>query len=94
MPEQKHFQKWFNVVDQDTEYLVNCLAEILDDLGHAALVKALPWRENSIGGDREAIRQKILIMLERLWRTGEMYLEKRAEGLKRLHPRQIQLLSA
>ena len=45
---------------------------------HRELLDALEERENPLWTDREreAIRRRIKLVLERLWRTGEMYLHK------------------
>ncbi len=44
MPKSKHLQEWFEKIDQDVSFLVECFAEVLIDLGHDQIVDALPWR--------------------------------------------------
>lgn len=45
---------------------------------HRELLQALEERENTVwtARERDAIRRRIKLILERLWRTGEMYLHK------------------
>ena len=45
---------------------------------HREFYLLLLWRENQMWNpsEQERIRQEIITILERLWRTGEIYLEK------------------
>ncbi len=47
MPKSRHLREWFEQIDEDISFLVDCFAEVLTDLGHANVVDALPWRSGS-----------------------------------------------
>ena len=56
MPVNDLLDKWFEKIDQDTQYLVECFIEVLGELGDAGVADVLPWGEHSspamAGGSR------------------------------------------
>jgi phosphoenolpyruvate carboxylase len=47
MADTKLLKKWFDKIDHDITYLVECFSEVLEELSDAGIADALPWREKS-----------------------------------------------
>jgi phosphoenolpyruvate carboxylase len=47
MADKKLLKKWFDKIDADISYLVECFSEVLEELGDTEIANALPWRKNS-----------------------------------------------
>ncbi len=68
MPKSKHLQEWFEQIDRDVSFLVECFADVLVDLGHNQVVDALPWRSkehdnvtsNPVGADQVDLELQVL----------------------------------
>ena len=43
MPQREILQEWFEKIDEDLEFLIGCLSEVLTELGEPELAAQLPW---------------------------------------------------
>lgn len=57
------FQKWFDKIDHDIQYLTDCFAEVLDELGDSEVADALPWR--TVSEDDDSAAQVVPTKIER-----------------------------
>ena len=46
MPDRKLLEEWFKRIDDDIRFLVDCFAEVLEELDQASYTGALPWRSS------------------------------------------------
>jgi phosphoenolpyruvate carboxylase len=46
MPDRKLLEEWFNRIDADIRFLVDCFAEVLEELDQASYAGSLPWRSS------------------------------------------------
>lgn len=54
MPKTRALDEWFEKIDRDIGFLIECFAEVLEELGEGEIVKDLPWR-NGDGADPESL---------------------------------------
>ena len=47
MPESPILAEWFAKIDGDIAFLIQCFAEVLEELGDGQLASALPWRQSA-----------------------------------------------